>query len=187
MSVLVLDNYDSFTFNLVHILRELEVPHQVFRNDKISVAQAAEFEKILFSPGPGIPEEAGHMPEIISKYLGKKPLLGICLGHQAIAECLGAELENMDKVYHGVGTEIFRTGSSVLLNGLPQTFQAGRYHSWKVKGTRLPEHIKITAADKEGSVMALEAEGLHAYGVQFHPESILTPLGKEIIQNFTEL
>ncbi|MEM9051425.1 MAG: aminodeoxychorismate/anthranilate synthase component II [Bacteroidota bacterium] len=187
MSTLVLDNYDSFTFNLVHILRELEVPHEVHRNDKIDVSEVEKFDRILFSPGPGIPSEAGHMPKIIETFIGNKPMLGICLGHQAIAEHLGGKIENMSKVYHGISTPIFQKESSELFKDVPTEFEAGRYHSWKVSKENLPESIRITSEDEHGDIMSFDANGLKAFGIQFHPESVMTPEGSKMIQNFVEI
>ncbi|MFT6971180.1 MAG: anthranilate synthase component 2 [Roseivirga sp.] len=187
MSTLVLDNYDSFTFNLVHILRQLKVPHEVHRNDKISVDEAGRFDRILFSPGPGIPAEAGNMPAIIAKHISHIPMLGICLGHQAIAEHLGAQLENMPKVFHGVNTPIVQCSDSLIFKGVPSTFDAGRYHSWKVSLQNLPDTITVTAEDEAGDIMAFDAAGLRAYGIQFHPESVMTPQGNLMIENFSKL
>jgi len=187
MSTLVLDNYDSFTYNLVHILRQLKVPHEVFRNDKISVDEAGRFDRILFSPGPGIPAEAGNMPAIIAAHIGTIPMLGICLGHQAIAEHLGAKLENMPKVFHGVNTPIVQRVNSMIFDGVPTTFEAGRYHSWKVSLQSLPNTIAVTAEDEAGDIMAFDAIGLRAYGIQFHPESVMTPQGNLMIENFIKL
>ncbi len=184
MSVLVLDNYDSFTFNLVHILRELGVSYEVHRNNKIDIAKVDRFERILFSPGPGIPSEAGFMPEIIESYIGKKPMLGICLGHQAIAEHLGGKLENMSKVYHGINTPILQKETSEIFNGIPEEFEAGRYHSWKVSKQALPDSISITAEDKEGDIMAFDVKEMNAFGIQFHPESVMTPEGNKMVKNF---
>lgn len=187
MSTLVLDNYDSFTYNLVHILRQLKVPHEVFRNDKISVDEAGRFDRILFSPGPGIPAEAGNMPAIIAAHIGTIPMLGICLGHQGIAEHLGAKLENMPKVFHGVNTPILQRAHSPIFKGVPSTFDAGRYHSWKVSLKSLPDKIAVTAEDEAGDIMAFDAIGLQAYGIQFHPESVMTPQGNRMIENFIKL
>jgi anthranilate synthase component 2 len=187
MKVLVLDNYDSFTFNLVHILRELGVAYEVYRNNKIELSEVDQFDKILFSPGPGIPSEAGFMPEIIENYIGQKPMLGICLGHQAIAEYMGGKLENMPKVYHGINTPIFQTGKSKIFEGIPREFEAGRYHSWKVSKEGLPAGISISAEDEDGDIMAFDVAEMNAFGIQFHPESVMTPMGKKMIQNFIEL
>ena len=187
MSTLVIDNYDSFTFNLVHILREIGEPHEVFRNDKITAEEAERFDRILFSPGPGIPAEAGNMPALIAAHIGRIPILGICLGHQAIAEHLGGRLENMKKVYHGVNTPILQRGRSELFAGVPETFEAGRYHSWKVSKEALPKTITVTAEDEAGDIMAFDTGELRAFGIQFHPESVMTPQGNRMIENFIRL
>jgi len=187
MNTLVIDNYDSFTYNLVHILRSLDVPHEVFRNDKITAEEAGRFDRILFSPGPGIPSEAGNMPEIIDKHIGQIPMLGICLGHQAIAEQLGATLENMPKVFHGVSTPIEQKIASPIFKDVSNKFEAGRYHSWIVSKKDLPNTIAITAQDEAGDIMAFDATSLHAYGIQFHPESVMTPEGNLMIKNFIQL
>jgi len=187
MSTLVLDNYDSFTYNLVHILRQLGAQHEVHRNDKITVDEAAKFDRILFSPGPGIPEEAGNMPAIIAAHIGTIPMLGICLGHQAIAEHLGARLENMTTVFHGVNTPIVQKTDSPIFKDVPTTFDAGRYHSWKVSKEGLPETITVSAEDETGDVMAFDVSDLKAFGIQFHPESVMTPDGKRMIENFMKI
>jgi len=187
MSTLVIDNYDSFTYNLVHILRQIGEPYEVYRNDKVSAEEASRFERILLSPGPGIPAEAGHMPAIISTHIGRVPILGVCLGHQAIAEHLGGKLENMSKVYHGIHTAIIKCADSELLKDVPKKFEAGRYHSWKVSRDNLPPAITVTAEDEEGDIMAFDALEHKAYGIQFHPESVMTPEGKRMIENFIRL
>ena len=187
MKVLVLDNYDSFTYNLVHLLRGLNVKHEVHRNDKINAEEAGTFDSIILSPGPGIPSEAGNMPEIISACAGKKPMLGICLGHQAIAEFLGAKLLNMDKVFHGVKTMIIVKDDSDIFDGIPTEFEAGRYHSWTVSKNELPSGIHITAEDESGDIMAFSNESKKMYGVQFHPESIMTEFGATMIENFVNI
>jgi len=187
MSTLVLDNYDSFTYNLVHILRQLGVAHEVHRNDKITVEEAGKFDRILFSPGPGIPQEAGHMPAIIAAHIGKIPMLGICLGHQAIAEHLGSRLENMTTVFHGVNTPIAQCSDSIIFRGVPATFEAGRYHSWKVSNDDLPDAIRVSAKDEAGDIMAFDVPGSMAFGIQFHPESVMTPEGNLMIENFIKL
>ncbi|MEM7103261.1 MAG: aminodeoxychorismate/anthranilate synthase component II [Bacteroidota bacterium] len=184
MKVLVIDNYDSFTYNLVHILREIGIDHEVHRNDKIEIEAVDKFDKIIFSPGPGIPSEAGNMPEIIGRYVKTKPMLGICLGHQAIAEHFGGRLVNMPKVYHGIKTKIITTDTDVIFNGLPETFEAGRYHSWKVDKQDLPDVINVTAEDEVGDIMAFSHKAHKLFGLQFHPESIMTTHGKTMIENF---
>jgi anthranilate synthase component 2 len=184
MNILLLDNYDSFTYNLVHILREMELPLDVRRNDKIELGEVANYDAIILSPGPGVPRDAGLMPNIIERYAGKIPMLGICLGHQAIAEFLGAQLVNMSKVYHGVRTPIFHSGQSVIFQGVPQQFEAGRYHSWMVDTKNLPPEITVTARDSHGDIMAFSSGKMH--GLQFHPESIMTDEGPRMVKNFID-
>ncbi len=187
MSLLILDNYDSFTYNLVHIIRQLGIDHEVHRNDKISAEDSMNFERIILSPGPGIPSEAGNMPSIISANVSSKPMLGICLGHQAIAEHFGAQLENMTRVYHGVHTNIKQCGHPEIFKGISNEFEAGRYHSWKVTREGLPDSIEVTAEDDEGDIMALSIKSSRAFGIQFHPESIMTRDGVQMIKNFLAL
>jgi anthranilate synthase component 2 len=188
MKLLVIDNYDSFTYNLVYILRQNEVDFEVFRNDKISAEQASGYDGILLSPGPGIPEEAGNMPDIIKLCAGKMPVLGICLGHQAIAEYLGAALLNNARVFHGIQTpvKLLNTGSA-LFHNISSEILAGRYHSWEVSKKNLPDQIEVTAQDELGSIMALQHNQQQLFGLQFHPESIMTPEGPAIIQNFINI
>ena len=185
MKILVIDNYDSFTYNLVHALRKFEgVTVIVKRNDEIELPELNEYDKIVLSPGPGIPEEAGQMPEVIKAYAGKKPFLGVCLGHQAIAEGFGARLKNMDKVLHGVATPIIQISPSYLFNGVPKTFDAGRYHSWVVEKKDLPADLEVTCEDEQGRIMAFQHKTYDMVGVQFHPESVLTPMGMKILENW---
>jgi anthranilate synthase component 2 len=188
MKLLVIDNYDSFTYNLVYILRQNKVGFEVYRNDKISPDLASKYDGILLSPGPGIPNEAGNMPAIINQCAGKIPILGICLGHQALAEYLGGELLNNPRVFHGVQTPIrLLKKESPLFNNISQEILAGRYHSWEVSKKNLPDEIEITALDEHGSIMALEYSPKQLFGLQFHPESIMTPEGPSIIQNFINI
>ncbi|MBK8880901.1 MAG: aminodeoxychorismate/anthranilate synthase component II [Bacteroidales bacterium] len=189
MKIMVLDNYDSFTYNLVHILKELSgQPVDVFRNDDISVAEAAGYDKIIISPGPGIPDEAGITKKLISHYGPSKSILGVCLGCQAIAEVFGGSLTNLDRVYHGVKTEIIITDTKdKLFSDVPSTFEAGRYHSWVVNDRDLPSVLRITARDSEGMVMALSHVEYDVKGVQFHPESVMTEYGKQILSNWLAL
>jgi anthranilate synthase component 2 len=188
MKLLVLDNYDSFTYNLVYILRRNAVNFEVYRNDKISPEQASSYDGILLSPGPGIPNEAGSMPGIIEYCAGKIPILGICLGHQALAEYMGGELLNNPRVFHGVQTPIrLLSKDSSLFHNIPREILAGRYHSWEVSKTNLPADIEITAVDEQGSIMALQQRQKNLFGLQFHPESIMTPEGPTIIQNFINI
>jgi len=187
MKLLVLDNYDSFTYNLVHIFRSLNIDYEVHRNDKISPEEALSFDTIILSPGPGVPSEAGNMARIIAACAGKKPILGICLGHQAIAEYLGAKLSNMKIVYHGVKTKIIIKSNEVIFEGIPRKIHVGRYHSWEVVRESLPENISIIAEDENGTIMALSDSTKKIYGIQFHPESIMTEYGQKIIQNFLKI
>ncbi len=187
MKILVIDNYDSFTYNLVHALRKFEgVTVEVKRNDEISGEEEASFDKLVFSPGPGIPVEAGNLMKIIRSYASVKPTLGVCLGHQAIGEYFGGKLQNMAKVLHGVATPVTVVSESYLFNNLPSTFEAGRYHSWIVEKETLPNCLEITCIDGEGRIMALRHKEFDIQGVQFHPESVLTPLGEKILENWVE-
>jgi anthranilate synthase component II len=185
MKVLVLDNYDSFTFNLVHILRELNVDYEVHRNDKIALNEVNRFDKIMLSPGPGIPDEAGIMKAVIKEYGPKKSILGVCLGHQGIAEVFGAELYNIKNVLHGVTSQIHvKDKSTKLFQGLPDNFRITHYHSWAVRPETINGQLKVTALNDAGLVMALSHSTYDVHGVQFHPESIMTEHGKAIIQNW---
>ena len=187
MKLLVLDNYDSFTYNLVHILRSMNVEHAVYRNDKIGPEEALSFDVIILSPGPGIPSEAGNMANIIAACAGKKPILGICLGHQAIAEYLGGKLNNMSRVYHGVKSRISIKTNEGIFEGIPKKIEVGRYHSWEVDQDDLPENISVTAEDEIGTIMALSSSSLKLYGIQFHPESVMTEYGEKMIRNFLKI
>lgn len=184
MKLLILDNYDSFTYNIVHCVRELGYEPDVIRNDKIGVDEVGEYDKIIISPGPGIPSEAGILPDMLKKYAPVKPILGVCLGHQAIGENYGAQLTNLEDVYHGVQTTAFKTAHDYILEGLGDEFPVGRYHSWIVSNERLPESLVVTARDGEGRIMAMRHRDHDVHGVQFHPESLLTPNGIRIIENF---
>ena len=188
MKILVLDNYDSFTFNLVQYIQELlgqEV--EVRRNDAISVEEVEGYDAIVLSPGPGLPGDAGIMPELIQRYAATKPILGVCLGHQAIGEAFGAKLLNLEQVYHGIETPITKVAADEpLFKGLDATFQAGRYHSWVVEKSSLPEELEVTAVDAEGEIMAMRHKDYNVRGMQFHPESIMTPEGKQMLANFFE-
>jgi anthranilate synthase component 2 len=188
MKILLLDNYDSFTYNLYHLVRELGATDvDVVRNDKISLDDVEQYDKIILSPGPGIPEEAGLMLPIIRKYAPTKTILGVCLGHQAIGEVFGAKLENLKQVYHGIQTPIDIVADDPLFNGIGKEMLGGRYHSWIVSKRNFPEQLEITAMSREGYIMGLRHKSYNVHGIQFHPESILTPKGKFIIQNFLEL
>jgi anthranilate synthase component 2 len=182
--ILVIDNYDSFTYNLVHYLQEMDCDVTVKRNDKLTLYEVDSFDKILLSPGPGIPDEAGLLKPIIKKYADTKSILGICLGQQAIAEVFGGEIENLNEVYHGVSSEIERVNDDmVLYKNLPEKMEVGRYHSWVVK-KNLPEELVVTSLDKNGEIMSLRHKKYDVRSVQYHPESILTPKGKQILQNW---
>ena len=185
MKILLFDNYDSFTYNLVHIVKELGYTDiDVRRNDCIPLDEVAQYDKIILSPGPGIPSEAGLLLPLIKRYAPSKSMLGICLGHQAIAEAFGATLLNLEDVYHGVATPIHIIERDTLFDNLPSTFEAGRYHSWVVENRNLPEDIIVTAIDDNNEIMALKHRYYDVHGLQFHPESILTPEGKKMIENF---
>ena len=186
MKILVLDNYDSFTYNLVHILKELSAgPVDVFRNDQIGLEEIEKYDKLVISPGPGIPDQAGITKEMIGYFAPSKSILGVCLGCQAIAEVFGGSLTNLDKVYHGVATNIkILDDQEKIFTDVPTVFTAGRYHSWVVNENDLPSGIKVTARDDDGMIMALAHTGYDVKGVQFHPESVLTPEGKKILKNW---
>ncbi len=186
MKLLVLDNYDSFTYNLVHLVNAIGGAElTVLRNDQVTAAEALAYDKILLSPGPGIPEEAGAMPEIIRACAASKSILGVCLGHQGSAEAFGGSILNIEKVFHGVASELLVTErSEVLFSGLPERFEVGRYHSWIVDPANIPAELQITATTEDGTPMAMRHAEYDVRGVQFHPESVLTPLGKNIIENW---
>jgi anthranilate synthase component 2 len=185
MKILILDNYDSFTYNLVHIIRELGVDFDVFRNDKISIQDVSAYDKILLSPGPGIPDEAGIMKEVIRQYGPFKSILGVCLGHQGIAEVYGGLLYNIPKVLHGVTSVAHvKDRGEVLFNNVPDNFQVTHYHSWAVVQGSLPKEIIVTAENDEGLIMGIRHEKYEVHGVQFHPESIMTPEGPKMIKNW---
>jgi anthranilate synthase component 2 len=186
MNILVLDNYDSFTFNLVQYIQEiLGTEVDVFRNDAISLDEVEAYDVIVLSPGPGIPSEAGIMPELIQRFAPSKTILGVCLGHQAIGEAFGAKIENLKTVFHGVETPIATTDiDEPMFEGLPEPFQAGRYHSWVVREDTLPADLVVTARDTAGAIMAIKHKSYNVRGVQFHPESIMTTEGKQMLRNF---
>ena len=188
MKILVVDNYDSFTYNLVHYIKNItgQLP-DVKRNDEITAQKALKYDKILLSPGPGIPDEAGNLKDIIRTCAPAKHMLGVCLGMQAIAEIFGGTLSNLNKVYHGVASPIYKTEEyETLFNNVPDTFDGARYHSWIVNKNNLPDKLKITAVDDENLIMALKHTEYNVKGVQFHPESILTEYGGMIIKNWIE-
>lgn len=195
MKILVFDNYDSFTYNLVHLVEKITgTKVDVYRNDQISLDKVAEYDKIILSPGPGIPEEAGLLLPLIKQYGATKSILGVCLGHQAIGEAFGGKLTNLSEVYHGVAMPVqVVEGATAKVEGdtkadlfasLPQTFEVGRYHSWVVDQENFPEVLEITAVDDHGYIMALRHKEYDVQGVQFHPESILTPEGETILRNW---
>ncbi|MEZ4787272.1 MAG: aminodeoxychorismate/anthranilate synthase component II [Flavobacterium haoranii] len=184
MKVAVIDNYDSFTYNLVHYLEDLGAEVTVFRNDEFDLEDLASFEKILLSPGPGIPDEAGLLKEVIKTYDKTKDIFGVCLGLQAIGEIYGGKLTNLDTVFHGVATKISVTNDDYIFTNLPQNFEVGRYHSWVVATENLPDSLIITSTDENGEIMSLKHQHLNVRGVQFHPESVLTPNGKQILENW---
>ncbi len=186
MKIVVIDNYDSFTYNLVHAIKKISgLPVDVYRNDEIALEEIERYDKIVLSPGPGLPEEAGLLLDIITKYAPTKSILGVCLGHQAIGEAFGAKLRNMNRVLHGIASPVLLTqNKSVLFKGLPQTFDVGRYHSWIVKSEQLPKCFKVTSYDKDGLIMSMQHKKFDVHSVQFHPESVLTPLGEKMIENW---
>lgn len=185
ISILVFDNYDSFTYNLVHAVKKLGFSNvEVHRNDQISLDEIARFDKIILSPGPGVPSESGILLDVIKTYAPTKPILGVCLGEQAIAEAFGGTLINLPNVHHGVSSEVDIIEDDILFNGLDKKLEVGRYHSWAVQKESLPECLKITAVDEEGMIMALAHREYDVRGVQFHPESVLTPKGEEMLKNW---
>jgi anthranilate synthase component 2 len=186
MRILVFDNYDSFTYNLVHLVEKiLHQKVEVFRNDRIPLEDVKAYDKIILSPGPGIPSEAGLLLPLIKEYAAAKSILGVCLGHQAIGEAFGAKLVNLSKVYHGVATPIRITSQDAdLFRGIPQEIEAGRYHSWVISDEDLPSCIQVTARDENDLIMALQHSKYDIRGVQFHPESVLTPMGEIILKNW---
>lgn len=182
--ILVIDNYDSFTYNLVHYLEDLNCEVTVYRNDEFELDEIAHFDKILLSPGPGIPDEAGLLKPVIEKYGATKSIFGVCLGQQAIGEVYGGTLSNLDKVYHGVATTVKTVvDDELLFQGLDNEFEVGRYHSWVVDAT-LPDVLEATSFDENGQVMSLRHKTFDVRGVQFHPESVLTPNGKKMLENW---
>ena len=209
MKIVIIDNYDSFTYNLSHLVKELGAEVTVLRNDQFELSDLEQYSKILLSPGPGIPSEAGLLLDVIKTYAGKKPILGVCLGHQAIGEVFGAKLENLSDVFHGVATEGTQFGNDEIFSGLPSRITMGRYHSWVVSREDFPDCLEITAESDEGlrvgdgtsgmglrvgdgtsgmgQIMALRHKTLNIRGIQFHPESVLTPDGRKIIQNWLYL
>ena len=187
MKIVIIDNYDSFTYNLSHLLKELGADVTVVRNDKFELKDLEQYDKIVLSPGPGIPSEAGLLLDVIRTYAGRKPILGVCLGHQAIGEVFGASLENLKEVYHGVQTEGTQLGNDYIFEGLPERVMMGRYHSWVVAKDSVPECLEVTAMSDDGEIMAMRHRQYDIHGIQFHPESVLTPDGKKMIGNWLAL
>ncbi|WP_282051019.1 anthranilate synthase component II [Maribacter aquivivus] len=181
--ILVIDNYDSFTYNLVHYLEELGCEVIVKRNDQLTLEEVDAFDKIVLSPGPGIPDEAGLLKQIIEKYAPTKSIFGVCLGQQAIAEVFGGSLINLDEVYHGIATKIQIIKDDTIFEGLPKEIEVGRYHSWVVNPD-LPEVLEATSLDENGQIMSLRHKTYDVRAVQFHPESVLTPQGKKMLENW---
>ena len=184
MKIAIIDNYDSFTYNLAHLVKSLGPQVAVLRNDRFELRELEAFDKIILSPGPGIPSEAGMLLDVIRTYAGRKPMLGVCLGHQAIGEVFGGSLENLSDVFHGVATEGTQFGNDYIFCGLPRRMVMGRYHSWVVSRDGFPECLEITAESDEGQIMALRHREYDIHGIQFHPESVLTPDGAAIIRNW---
>lgn len=184
MKTVIIDNYDSFTYNLSHLVKELGADVTVLRNDRFELGELDRFDKIILSPGPGIPSEAGLLPDVIRTYAGHKPMLGVCLGHQAIGEVFGAKLENLSDVFHGVATEGTQFATDYIFDGLPRRITMGRYHSWVVSKDNLPACLEVTAESDEGQIMALRHRIHDIHGIQFHPESVLTPDGRTIVGNW---
>lgn len=184
MNIAIIDNYDSFTFNLYHLVRETGTKAAVMRNDSFDLEELAGYDKLILSPGPGIPSEAGLLTDVIRRYAGEKPILGVCLGHQAIGEVAGGRLTNLADVFHGVQTPCLHNGRDYIFDGIDREFPVGRYHSWVVDREGLPACLEVTATSPEGQIMALRHREYDIHGIQFHPESVLTPEGKRIMENF---
>ena len=184
MKVVIIDNYDSFTYNLSHLVKELGAEVNVVRNDQFELSDLEQYSKIILSPGPGIPPEAGLLLDVIRTYAGRKPILGVCLGHQAIGEVFGGKLENLSDVFHGVATPCHIIADDPIFSGIPRDITIGRYHSWVVSKEDFPGCLEVTAVSDEGQIMALRHRELNIRGIQFHPESVLTPDGKKMLQNW---
>ena len=187
MKVIIIDNYDSFTYNLAHLVKELGADVTVWYNDCFKLSQIAAFDKILLSPGPGLPSEAGLLLDVIRVYADSKSILGVCLGHQAIAEVYGGGLLNLPNVYHGIASMGTQLGNDPIFIGLPEQIAMGRYHSWVVNRADFPDILDITALSNDGQIMGLKHKHYDLHGIQFHPESILTPQGRVIIRNWLEI
>ena len=184
MKTVIIDNYDSFTYNLAHLVKELGAEVDVLRNDKFELEELEKYDKIILSPGPGIPEEAGLLLEVIRTYAGRKTILGVCLGEQAIGQAFGGKLTNLSEVFHGIQTNVKIKNKDYIFSGLPTEIPVGRYHSWVVDTDGFPEELVITAISSEGQIMALKHREYDVHGIQFHPESVLTPDGKQIVGNW---
>lgn len=187
--ILLVDNYDSFTYNLYQLVKQVSDDDiQVFRNDKISVEDCGEYDKIILSPGPGLPDEAGNLKAIIKTYAHEKPIFGVCLGQQAIGEVFGSKLKNLSRVYHGIRSEFkIVEAKSRMFENMPDTFYAGRYHSWVIDKSTLPDCLEVTCQDENGEIMGIAHKEFKVRAVQFHPESVMTDHGKEMMQNFLKL
>ena len=186
MKIVIIDNYDSFTYNLSHLIKEIGAEVTVIRNDQFTLNQLERFDKIVLSPGPGIPSEAGLLLDVIKTYKGHKPILGVCLGHQAIGEVFGGTLEILSDVFQGVATEGTQFSNDYIFDSLPKRITMGRYHSWVVSRENFPTCLEVTAVSDEGQIMALKHKNYDIHGIQFHPESVLTPEGKTILRNFID-
>lgn len=187
MKTIIIDNYDSFTYNLTHLVKSLGAEIDVVRNDQFTIGQLEPYDRILLSPGPGIPSEAGLLLDVIRAYAGRKPILGVCLGHQAIGEVYGAQLINLPEVYHGIATEGTQLGNDPLFDSLPRRIVMGRYHSWVVDRQTLPDCLEVTAEADDGQIMGLRHRHYNIRGIQFHPESVLTPQGRKMMENWLKL
>jgi len=185
--IVIIDNYDSFTYNLSHLVKSLGAEVTVYRNDQFTIGQLEVFDKIILSPGPGIPSEAGLLLDVIRHYAGLKPMLGVCLGHQAIGEVFGGELTNLSEVYHGVATPITQLGNDPIFGGMEKRIEVGRYHSWVVSNDNFPEALEVTAVSDDGQIMGLRHKNYDIHGIQFHPESVLTPQGRTMIKNWLDM
>ncbi len=188
MKILILDNYDSFTYNIVQYVEDITgTKVDVFRNDEIALSEIKKYDKIILSPGPGVPDDAGLLKDVIKEYAPSKSILGICLGLQAMAEVYGGGIFNLNKVYHGIASEMYiKLPDNKLFLDIPQKFEAGRYHSWIVDKSNLPDCFRISSVDEEGQIMSMFHKDYDLRGVQFHPESILTPYGKKMLKNWIE-
>ena len=187
MKIVIIDNYDSFTYNLSHLVKELGAEVTVLRNDQFKLEDLEPYNKIILSPGPGIPSEAGLLLDVIHTYAGRKSILGVCLGHQAIGEAFGGNLENLSDVFHGVATPCHIIVDDPIFSGIDRNITIGRYHSWVVSQEGFPDCLEVTAVSDEGQIMALKHKELNIRGIQFHPESVLTPDGKKMLQNWMSL